>query len=206
MHNFTTEYLGDAMPSQPLVTNVYTGDDLRAGREDVIAKIADAWTWLEQQRYLVPSGRQGEQWRQLTNRGAEILKVPIADALKRIQAGRLLGPDLHPRIEQQVRETWNAGDFETAIFKAAREVEIAVGDHLPPPVPGDKKLYGVDVANAAFGKGKPLTDPNQDPGEQEGTRALFAGFIGTFKTPAVTATSSPTIRSRPRASSGPRTC
>jgi uncharacterized protein (TIGR02391 family) len=183
MHNFTTEYLAGAMPSQPMVTSVYSGNDLRARQDAVVAKIADAWTWLEQQRYLVPSGRPGEQWRQLTERGSEILKVPVDDALKRIQAGALLGPGLHPRIERQVREAWNAGDFETAIFKAAREIEIAVGERLPPPAPGDRKLYGVEVINAAFGKGKPLADPGQDPGEQEGTRALYAGFIGTFKNP-----------------------
>jgi hypothetical protein len=66
-----------------------------------------------------------------------------------------------------------------------------------------KKLYGVDVINAAFGKGKPLADPGQDPGEQEGTRALYAGFLATFKNLGATATSSPTIPFRRRRSSGP---
>jgi hypothetical protein len=74
------------------------------------------------------------------------------------------------------------------LSKAAREIEIAVGKRLPPPAPGEKKLYGVDVINAAFGKGKPLSDQNQEPGEQEGTRALYAGYLGTFKNQAATAT------------------
>jgi hypothetical protein len=181
MHNFTVEYLAATMPSQPFVTSVYTGDQLQAGREEITAKIADAWTWLEQQRYLVPAGRPGEQWRQLTDCGREILKIPVEDALKRIQASEALGT-LHPRIDRQVRDLWNAGDSATAIFKAAREIEITAGESLPPN-PTGKKLYGVDVINAAFGRGKPLADPNQDPGEQEGTRALYAGFIATFKNP-----------------------
>lgn len=185
LHNFTTEYLATAMPAQPMTTSVYTGDQLRAGKEKIIAKLADAWAWLEQQRYLGPdpNSRLGEQWRALTERGKEVLNTPVEDVLRRVEAAEVLGRGLHPRIEAQVRDTWNAGDFETAIFKAAREIEIAVGEHLPPPPAGQKKPYGVDVINAAFGKGKPLADPSQDAGEQEGTRALYAGFIGTFKNP-----------------------
>jgi len=184
MHNFTVEYLAEAVPQQWSTTSgVYPGDLGRAEREAVRAKIGEAWTCLEQQRYLIPSGRPNEQWRQLTERGKAVLQMPVDDVLRRIAAGEMLGPALHPRIEQEARDAWNGGDFETAIFKAAREIEIAVGERLLPPEPGAKKPYGVDVINAAFGKGKPLADPAQDPGEQEGTRALFAGFIATFKNP-----------------------
>jgi hypothetical protein len=56
-----------------------------------------------------------DQWCALTPRA--ILKVPIDDVMGRIQAAELLGSALHPRLEAQVRETWNGGDFETAIFK-----------------------------------------------------------------------------------------
>ncbi len=184
MHNFTVEYLAEVVPQQSsIASGVHLGDSGHAGREAVRAKIGEAWTWLEQQRYLVPSGRPNEQWRQLTERGEAALQTPVDDVLRRIAAGEMLGPALHPRIAQEVRDAWNGGDFETAIFKAAREVEIAVGERLLPPEPGAKKPYGVDVINAAFGKGKPLADPAQDPGEQEGSRALFAGFVATFKNP-----------------------
>jgi uncharacterized protein (TIGR02391 family) len=180
--NFTNEYLHEVMPPQPLVTSVYTGDDLRRGQGEIVAKIADAWTWLEHERYLGPdlTQRTGSEFRTITERGRKVLAEPADDALARIRANHLLGEDLHPRIERQAREAWNAGNFEGAIFAAAREVEIAVGEALPEQ---SKKLYGVDVANAAFGRGKPLSDLGQDPGEQEGTRALYAGFIATFKNP-----------------------
>lgn len=183
LHAFTNEYFATARPA--MRTTSAGGDQVDGDREVVFAKLADAWSWLEQERYLGPDARNrpGDQWRVLTPRAVEILTIPIDDAVARIHAADLLGAALHPRIETQVRGTWNAGDFETAIFKAAREIEIAVGECLPARKPGEKKLYGVDVMNAAFGKGKHLSDPQQEAGEQEGIRALYAGFLGTFKNP-----------------------
>jgi uncharacterized protein (TIGR02391 family) len=184
LNNFVNECLAEweRTSATPSVAAVYYSQDLRQGNDDLVEKISDAWAWLEHQRYLGPDPHQrpGSEWRAITSRGKEVLRTPVEDALARIRAGHLLGEDLHPRIEKQARGPWNEGDFATAIFNSAREIEIAVGEQLPPQ---KRKLYGVDVANAAFGKDKPLTDPNQDPGEQEGTRALFAGYIGTFKNP-----------------------
>jgi uncharacterized protein (TIGR02391 family) len=180
--NFTNEYLHEVMPVQPLVTSVYSGQDLRQGKPKVVAKISEAWTWLEHERYLGPdlTQRSGSEFRTITERGRTILAEPPDEALARIRAGHLLGEGLHPRIESQARGAWNDGNFGGAIFGAAREIEIAVGEALGPQ---PKKLYGVDVINAAFGCGKPLADADQDPGEQEGTRALYAGFLATFKNP-----------------------
>lgn len=104
--------------------------------------------------------------------------VATQRALNEIKAGDLLGDSLHPRIETQVRDPWRRGDYETAIDNAGRAIEIAVAERIPPPL--HEGLCGVDAINAAFGTGNPLADPAHDPGEQESTRALFAGFVGTF--------------------------
>jgi uncharacterized protein (TIGR02391 family) len=181
-HNFTINYLAYTRPSTPGVTTWATGDELLRDNGPVALKLREAWSWLDREGYVVPDPGQtpGSQWRVVSERGRELLALPPGDELRAIQATATLGDDLHRRIERLVRREWNAGDYESAIFKAAREVEIAVGEALGPT---KGKLYGVDVINAAFGKGKPLSDPAQDPGEQEGTRALYAGFIGTFKNP-----------------------
>ncbi len=119
--------------------------------------------------------QSGQQWRVLSQRGDDLARLPAGDELKRIRAGEVLGRALHSRIEGPVRREWNAGDCETAIFKATREVEIAVRDAL-----GDdgKGLVGVKLMNKAFGPGGKLLDD-----EQEGTRAIYAGLIGVFKNP-----------------------
>src|SRR6476646_386398 len=184
LNNFINEYLveWERTSSPPLVATAYFSQDLRQGNDRLIEKISDAWAWLEHERYLGPDLKQqpGSEWRVITSRGRDVLCVPANESLARIQAGHLRGEDLHPRIEKQARGPWNEGDFATAIFNAAREAEIAVGEQLPQQA---RKPSGVDVVNLAFGQGKPLRDSNQDPGEQEGTRALYAGFIATFKNP-----------------------
>ena len=42
---------------------------------------------------------------------------------------------------------------------------------------------GVPLMNAAFGPTGPLRDTEAPPGEQEGTRALFAGAFGVLRNP-----------------------
>jgi uncharacterized protein (TIGR02391 family) len=182
LSSFEMLYLREHTPPSDRMVTHYQHDSLRRESPKVSSKLAEAWAWLEQQRYLVPDPyqRPGSHFRSISDRGKDLLLVPADDALRRIRATHLLGDHLHPRIEAQVRGVWNAGDFATAVFKAGREVEIAVGEALPSD---QRRLYGVDVVNAAFGRGKPLSDPEQDAGEQEGTRALFAGFIATFKNP-----------------------
>ena len=44
--------------------------------------------------------------------------------------------------------------------------------------------YGIALMNQAFGKDGRLTDPMANKGEQEGTRALFAGTYAVLRNPA----------------------
>jgi uncharacterized protein (TIGR02391 family) len=48
---------------------------------------------------------------------------------------------------------------------------------------GDE-VIGVALMNQAFGPRGPLTDATAQKGEQEGTRALFAGAYAVFRNPA----------------------
>jgi uncharacterized protein (TIGR02391 family) len=48
---------------------------------------------------------------------------------------------------------------------------------------GDDAI-GVPLMNAAFGPSGPLTDTAIPKGEQDATRALFAGSYGTLRNPA----------------------
>lgn len=46
------------------------------------------------------------------------------------------------------------------------------------------EAIGVDLMNRAFGRGGSLVDAAADKGEQECTRALFAGAYAVFRNPA----------------------
>jgi uncharacterized protein (TIGR02391 family) len=87
---------------------------------------------------------------------------------------------VHERIESQVRPQFLIGQYELGVFAAMRAVEVRVRElsGLGPEV------IGVDLMNKAFGPTGPLTDPDAVKGEQEGTRALFAGAYAVMRNPA----------------------
>lgn len=178
--NFIVNYFAEARDANaPYPGALGTGQI--QNQDAVEAKLSEAWSWLDRAGYVMTDERAGGgQWRTLTTTGRETLSRPVVDVLRRIRAGKLLPETLHPRIEAQARADWNAGDFESAIFKSCREVEIAVREALGLEGTG---LIGVGVINAAFGSNGPLVDAGQDPGEREGTRAAYAGLIGAFKNP-----------------------
>ena len=75
------------------------------------------------------------------------------------------------------------GDYDTAIFQAFKEVEVAVrqAGSFPHDLVGDKLM------RAAFATAKnnlptgPLTDTQLPVGEQEAAAHLFAGAFGVYR-------------------------
>jgi uncharacterized protein (TIGR02391 family) len=86
---------------------------------------------------------------------------------------------LHPRIAELVWGDLAAGNYDQAVFKAFREVEIAVRDagNFEP------NLRAVHVMRLAFGPQGALADPDGVPSEVEALRELFSGAIGSYKNP-----------------------
>jgi len=98
----------------------------------------------------------------------------IVYAIERLQGG------LHPTIEQKARPQFLIGEYEQAVFASMKAIEVRI-----------RKLggfrnedTGVPLVNRAFGNNGPLVDPNSTSGEQEGTRALFAGAYAVLRNPA----------------------
>ena len=88
---------------------------------------------------------------------------------------------LHPMIDYKAYPLFLRGEYDTAVFQAFKEVEVAVreaGSY-------EKKDYGVKLMRQAFHPetGK-LIDTNQLTAEKEATLALFAGSIGLYKNPS----------------------
>jgi uncharacterized protein (TIGR02391 family) len=87
---------------------------------------------------------------------------------------------VHALIEAKARPQFLIGEYEEGVFSSMKAVEVRV-----------RKLgrfqddiVGVDLMNKAFGPGGPLTDTTAVKGEQEGTRALFAGAYAVLRNPA----------------------
>jgi uncharacterized protein (TIGR02391 family) len=86
---------------------------------------------------------------------------------------------LHPLLAERVWATFLRGDYDTAVFQAFREVEIAVraAAHR------DAEDIGVDLMRAVFGNGGALVDPAAPRAEREALSHIFAGAIGFYRNP-----------------------
>ena len=114
----------------------------------------------------------------VTKRGK---RIKTSEALEAYHKTNLLPKlQLHPIIAQKVWSLFLRGNYDTAVFEAFKEVEIAVrktGCY-------DKNDLGVDLMYKAFhiSEGK-LTNPDQPKAEKRALSDLFAGAIGSYKNP-----------------------
>lgn len=143
-------------------------------------RISEAFDWLISNGLLVRDASQrSDNWVLLSDLGKKMLAAP--DSRRFFEAHKLLAVTLHPRIEQRVRQQFFAGEIESAVFVAVREVEIAVREAAEL----GKEFVGVKLMAAAFKPGEgPLHDPDIPTGEQAGVMALYTGLIGALKNPS----------------------
>ena len=88
--------------------------------------------------------------------------------------------EFHPMIPQNVWSSFSHGAYDTAVFEAFKQVEIAVrkaGGYAEADI-------GVKLMREAFNvKNGDLTDPEQQESEKEARFFLFVGAIGAYKNP-----------------------
>lgn len=159
-----------------------------AQRDDVKRVLLEAWNWLKHEDFLVSEvGVGGIETCFLSRRAMRLQNRADFDAYR--NASLLPRAQLHPQIAARVYPAFLRGEYDTAVFQAFREIEIAVrsaGGFA-------SDLVGVDLMRQAF---RPANRPNQaavTPGplcdaglpvaEQEGVAHLFAGAIGLYKNP-----------------------
>jgi uncharacterized protein (TIGR02391 family) len=97
-----------------------------------------------------------------------------------VSASFLREARLHPLIEVEARPQFLIRKLDQAVFASLRAVEIRVR-----ALAGySDDVVGTALMNRALGSGGPLTDSSAPAGEQDGTRALFAGAFGALRNPA----------------------
>jgi uncharacterized protein (TIGR02391 family) len=151
---------------------------------EVRRALTEAWAWLRREAFLVQDP-DAEGF--FLSRRARRLKSTVDFAAywrgNLLQKGRL-----HPLIASKVYPAFLRGDYDTAVFQAFREVEVAVLE-AGGLGPGD---FGGRLMRAAFkpastrgesGTAGPLTDLQLPIAEQEAMACLFAGAIGLYKSP-----------------------
>jgi uncharacterized protein (TIGR02391 family) len=164
-----TQHLGNFISSMR-----YTSDLPVA----VEAALTEAWAWLAREGFIVERASAQQGWYFISRRGKRALDSgnPLAFHNSRFPPRE----QLHPVIDEKVTAPYLRGDYETAVFAAFKEVEIAV--RIAASL--DSRFIGTDLMRQAFHEATgPLRDSSQPKAEREALAHLFAGAIGSYKNP-----------------------
>ena len=160
--------------------NDYSGRELC---DRMCKAFMEAWVWLERERFLAPKpGDSSGTWAFITRRGNQLLESLKSESFKAYQMGELLpSNNLDPVLIKDVRPLFIRGDYDTAVFRAFKEIEVRVRKAA--------KLAPTDIGTAlmrkAFEPAKgALADKQVPTAEQEAEAHLFAGAIGLLKNPS----------------------
>ena len=179
------EYLcQDPQPSLKLYTLLNLGSDMYtyAGTkyQEVFTALAEAWVVLQREGLLAlePNPSSPESFF-ITKRGRSLQNKADYQAYRK---GSLLPSEsLAPVLGIQVRSLFLKGDYDTAVFRAFKEVEIRVRQKCGFP---DDEI-GTLLMRKAFDAGNgPLSDKTRPEAERQATAHFFAGAIGLFKNPS----------------------
>lgn len=148
--------------------------------------LMEAWAWLQSAGLLVEKASSTGGWFFISRRAKQLRSLDDFAAYRK--AALLPKTQLHPLIASKVYPAFLRGEYDTAVFQAFREVEVAVRD-AGKFGPDD---YGTDLMRAAFRPAAknnqpiapgPLTDAQLPTAEQEAMANLLAGAIGLYKNP-----------------------
>ena len=156
----------------------HTSQDYPAEYRDAISKaLMEAWMWLEREGLIAPRPGTDGNWVFITRRGHQISNRSNFESYR--HSNILPKKWLHPVIAQKIWAPFIRGEYDTAVFQAFKEVEVAVrevGRYLPTDI-------GVPLMRKAFDNTGPLTDQSLPVAEREALSHLFSGAIGSYKNP-----------------------
>jgi uncharacterized protein (TIGR02391 family) len=158
------------------------GDQVPPRAEKVNRALMEAWDWLLYEGFLAKKGDDDTRAGTFVTRRGQRVKSQEDFAAYR-KNNLLPKGQLHPLIASRVYPAFLRGEYDTAIFQAFREVEVAVRTAGA----FSASDCGVELMRAAFRVSKnsappgPLTDAMLPPGEQEAMGHLFAGALGVYR-------------------------
>ncbi len=143
-------------------------------------RLAAVWGFLEGQGLLIfaddANGQNG--WRCVSPEARDLIRD---NRLEEMIAGTQLPTAVfHPRISAVSELDFMRGEWDVAVFRAYRELEVVVRE-----LGGfGAEDIGARLMRSAFKAGTgPLADRGIPEGEQESIAHLFAGAVGRFKNP-----------------------
>jgi uncharacterized protein (TIGR02391 family) len=138
--------------------------------------LLEAWAWLVREGLLIATK---DDTYLISRRGRKLKGRQDLEAYRK--SNILPKESLHPVIADRVWPNFIRGEYETAVFQAFKEVEVAVrtaGGFQATDI-------GTDLIEKAFDYNSgPLTDTTLPQAERQAMLALFSGAVGLFKNPS----------------------
>jgi uncharacterized protein (TIGR02391 family) len=138
-------------------------------------RFMEAWGWLTRQGFLAlaPNDMYGQN-HFVTREAIEVAQLDDLDAWRKSH----LFPDyFDTALQRYVKPLFSRGDYDTAVFRAFKEVETRVRKKA-----GMRSEYGRQLMLKAFGETGPLLA--NDPEGRKAAREMFAGAISFCKNPS----------------------
>ena len=149
-------------------------------QESIRQALIEGWVWLENEGLIALSRAGSYDGGRIfiTRQGRKLEKSTDLEVYRK--ANLLPKKLLHPVISQKVYHLFLRGDYDSAVFQAFKEVEVAVrntGGY-------SNENYGTNLMRKAFdAECGALTDKNQLGPERKAIACLFAGAIGLYRNP-----------------------
>jgi uncharacterized protein (TIGR02391 family) len=147
---------------------------------EIVLVLAEGWAWLVRECLLIPDLGNPNKGSFVLSRRGQLLAE--SGNFTQFRTERSLSrAQLHPTIAERAYSDFIRGDYEGAVFKALREVEIAVRKSGGYP----NRLIGTDLMRRAFHPDDgALRDTEAEGSERQAMSDLFAGAIGLYKNPS----------------------
>jgi uncharacterized protein (TIGR02391 family) len=151
----------------------------RDQQNEIALVLAEGWAWLVRECLLIQDLGDMNQGFVLSRRGRLLAE---SGNFEQFRAERSLSREqLHPTIAERAYSDFIRSDYEGAVFKAMREVEIAVREAGDYP----NALIGNGLMRTAFHpETGALRDAEAEDSERQAMSHLFAGAIGLYKNPS----------------------
>lgn len=147
--------------------------------EEIARVISEAWSWLQNEGMIAHKPGHDLGWVFVTRKGFKLRNKVDLETYRKSYL--LPEENLDKKLVSEVYPLFIRGDYDTAVFRAFKEVEIRVRTKANLP----DSLYGVDLMRKAFDVNKGfLANKNAVMAERQAISDLFAGSIGSFKNPS----------------------
>jgi uncharacterized protein (TIGR02391 family) len=143
----------------------------------IAERYMEAWMWLERQGFVAPKPGDTGNWVFVTRRG---LEAADSGDFQSYMRGALFPDGLDEDLARAVRPLFLRGDYDTAVFRAFKEVEVRVRGKAGLPA----EDIGRALMNKALGPTGPLQVSSGHKDDQSAIRELFAGAISACKNPS----------------------